>query len=772
MIKNLRFVLLSMLMMLAGTVMAEKQVTIDFNNNYATLFPTLPGTSSSDSHDGDFTEATTSAAVDGVTVTVSPAAEGVNNANRIWSGNPRLRMYSGTLTISSSAEKITKMEITRSTNAGKVANQNTVDTGTMTTSDQQSNGVVEWAGEAQSITISIAGNTQFSQIVVTLGGDPGTVVPEKKMVRVYKKATSVETGMTYIMVANNEGALKMATNVTGNYGYLQVEGVTEVNGEVSYANNSGEFTFTNTDNGYTIKQADSRYLYQTGTYNSFNVTAEPTEGELWTVEPQGDGTFKITNINVQKFIQFDPQYTSYGSYSDQRGILPSLYVFDREEESGDTPVEYTIVSSIKEFASVATGEVVALTLNNAQVVYVNEYSNNKELFVRDATGAVDLSNLDINAELGQVLSGTIIGKRGARSGFTVAMLPVEDTNANTVTVGAAQTVAPVELAIDEASTAFVCDLIKIDDVVIENGKACADGVQLALFDRFNLGIISQLKADGSHYNLTGLMYDGGTQYGPELVVTAATYADGSPLVEEGPTAVAGIEALLALESPSTNLELTLTNAQVLFNDNNYIYVRENGKALCFYQMPDAIKTLFATNAVINGKINVDYEVYKLLPEVKKNAKTTADGLNAAEGEDAVPTETTLADVAEGKNVCDLVKVTANLIREVTYKEDGETVSSTNYYLMDGDTKLIVVNNGKNLKTLADEGVETVTVTGIVNTNNNAYQIKLVKNAADTAGINTVTTDAQQTAVYNLNGQRVEKTAKGLYIQNGRKFIVK
>ena len=168
MIKNLRFALLSMFMVLTGSMMAQK-VTIDFNNDYAMLFPTLAGVSSSDSHDGDFTEATTSSVVDGVYVVVSAAAEGVSNANRIWSANPRLRMYSGTLTIVSTGDAITKMEITRTTNASKVANNNTVDTGTLTTSDQQQNGVVEWTGNANSVTITIAGNTQFSKIELTLG---------------------------------------------------------------------------------------------------------------------------------------------------------------------------------------------------------------------------------------------------------------------------------------------------------------------------------------------------------------------------------------------------------------------------------------------------------------------------------------------------------------------------------------------------------------------------------------------------------------------------
>ena len=46
---------------------------------------------------------------------------------------------------------------------------------------------------------------------------------------------------------------------------------------------------------------------------------------------------------------------------------------------------------------------------------------------------------------------------------------------------------------------------------------------------------------------------------------------------------------------------------------------------------------------------------------------------------------------------------------------------------------------------------------------------------ETTGINTVENGqpaTENTAVYNLNGQRIMKPTKGLYIQNGKKYIVK
>ena len=141
------------------------QTTFDFDNDYKTLFPGLPGVSSTESNEGDFNEATT-CTVDGIAVTVSAKEEGNPNANRIWTSSARLRMYSGTLTIQApEGKQITKIDI-----AQKKWNANTkVDNGTL---DNKGN----WTGSANKVVYSIAGNTQIKTITVTLG-EGGTPQP-------------------------------------------------------------------------------------------------------------------------------------------------------------------------------------------------------------------------------------------------------------------------------------------------------------------------------------------------------------------------------------------------------------------------------------------------------------------------------------------------------------------------------------------------------------------------------------------------------------------
>ena len=155
------------------------QTTFDFDKDYKTLFPNLPGVSSMESNEGDFNEATT-CTVDGIAVTVSAKEEGITNANRIWTSSPRLRMYSGTLTVQApEGKQISKIEIAQK----KWNANNKVDNGTL---DAKGN----WTGSANKVVYSIAGNTQIKTMTVTL--DNGGTTPEPPVVITYTDVASVK----------------------------------------------------------------------------------------------------------------------------------------------------------------------------------------------------------------------------------------------------------------------------------------------------------------------------------------------------------------------------------------------------------------------------------------------------------------------------------------------------------------------------------------------------------------------------------------------------
>lgn len=121
----------------------------------------------------------------------------------------------------------------------------------------------------------------------------------------------------YWIVANG----KYAMPLTGNYGYLQVDGA-------GYTDNV--FKFSKVDGGYTIQQADGKYLYMTGNYDSYNVSATvPSDGgHVWTVEKNDDGSYKILNVLKSKYVQLDSQYGTYGAYTAVKGTMPNLVPAD------------------------------------------------------------------------------------------------------------------------------------------------------------------------------------------------------------------------------------------------------------------------------------------------------------------------------------------------------------------------------------------------------------------------------------------------------------
>ena len=305
--------LLASLLMTMGSFADE--VTFDFVNNGLTMFQGITVGSTQDgqdnttlTHDGDITENKT-ATIDGVTLEVTPS--GATNPNRIWtvksSGATSLRYYGGTMTFTAS-KNIKEIEFVDDSKW----NAPTPSTGAFTSKT--------WTGDAASVTLTFTGQCRIKSIKVSYGD----VVVDPVQTVSYTKATAISDG-SYLIVANADGALKAATPISGKaYGYLNVVDATATN-DVIAMEAGNEFTFTAVDGGYTIQQADGKYLYMKGTYNSFNLSDARVDGDVFTVDANADGTFKITNVAMGKYFQYSTKYTSYGAYTDEQGIMPSLY---------------------------------------------------------------------------------------------------------------------------------------------------------------------------------------------------------------------------------------------------------------------------------------------------------------------------------------------------------------------------------------------------------------------------------------------------------------
>ena len=148
---------------------------------------------------------------------------------------------------------------------------------------------------------------------------------------------------------------------------------------------------------------------------------------------------------------------------------------------------------------------------------------------------------------------------------------------------------------------------------------------------------------------------------------------------------------------------------------------------------------------------------------------SAEGLTVGTGGSVDVAEITMANLT-GVNTGALV----------SYKELTCSVQVNNektfYYLSDGTTTLQVYNTLYAFNAL--EAGKKYNITGVYQQFNTTKEI-LPRSAADieivsgiSTGINNVEKIAEGAAIYNLNGVRVNKVQKGVYVVNGKKVVIK
>lgn len=107
---------------------------------------------------------------------------------------------------------------------------------------------------------------------------------------------------------STEGVYANSKGTDVSYGYLPSSTTASV------------FTITNVEGGVTIQDEHGRYVYVSGTYNSFNFAEEaPTEGHIFSVTKNDDGTFTFVCLLNGKTIGYgEGTYTSWGVYGEDK----------------------------------------------------------------------------------------------------------------------------------------------------------------------------------------------------------------------------------------------------------------------------------------------------------------------------------------------------------------------------------------------------------------------------------------------------------------------
>ena len=199
---------------------------------------------------------------------------------------------------------------------------------------------------------------------------------------------------------------------------------------------------------------------------------------------------------------------------------------------------------------------------------------------------------------------------------------------------------------------------------------------------------------------------------------------------------------------------------VTYANGKYIYLTDGTSNLLFYG--DNAKNL-KQGDVISGDLG-DGQLgaiwgklyrYNKLPEF---SFTEMDVKVESEGATVEPKTITVDQL--GENVNAYVKI-----------EGAEFVSATNKNLTFkvGETELAVYNQfGVDVEALEAGAKYTILAMGAVYKEN--YQVYPISFTSGSSNITTVKTDAANSAIFNLQGQRVNKAAKGLYIVNGKKVV--
>lgn len=298
--------LLSIMALMLSAAMFAEDVTFDFDNDYATLFPNLAGVSGTGSTDGDITETVILTSGD-ITMTINPAESGT--ATRIWSGSPRLRIYSGTFTIASSGAPITYVKFETGSNWN-------VTTATGTLSGK------EWSGSAQSIDFAVSKNTQIKSVTISTEG--GHVVLNTLYSIDFKASQdgwsidnkSMDEALSYVWKANTSYGY-VASAYVDNASHPSESWIVSPVFDLSKASGL-ELTINHAGNKFAGKVSDQVTYYAStdegGTWNKLEVATWPA-GNNWTfVESTVDIAAYAGKPSVMLAVAYVSTTESAGTY--------------------------------------------------------------------------------------------------------------------------------------------------------------------------------------------------------------------------------------------------------------------------------------------------------------------------------------------------------------------------------------------------------------------------------------------------------------------------
>lgn len=584
----------------------------------------------------------------------------------------------------------------------------------------------------------------------------------------FQKATTITSGKRYLIVATeNEGAdLHIAGAITSNYDYLKLVDPAHVDNDGTVIMNDldNAFTITAVDGGYNIQQADGRYLYQSGTYNSFNADNAPSEGDVWTIKPQADGTFLITNTSVNKYVQYDSKYNSFGSYADERGTLPMLY----EEVGGKMAPTVSFAQSEVTANLLSPDAFVAPELSSTSDGAVAYTSSNPDVATVDEDGLVSLVGQGTTTITATVAETDTYTEATAEYTLTVTTLS-EFRRTATVTTG-----KQYILTADIDGTSHVAktvregngyDYLYVNDLTTANVMASADLYSFTLTAVEGGFTIQQ--PDGRYLYMNDNDYttlNAGEEAGANAVWSIAQQAGGTFMIQNVAT---GKYIQYSTTHTSFGCYRDAQDDGVLpsLYEKATLDVTDAGYATLFSQhaiiVPEGMEAAVATN-VVDGRLAIDYRypagaVIPASTGVLLKAEAGNHGYNVATTDATAPADNLLKGSVE-----DATTVGDNcLFYMLSYDQNDENLG----FYWGAENGAAFTNEGGKAYLAVPQA-----------TANGAIGFALDGSLVTAIGQATADTNAPA-KIYTIDGRLMQQTRtadlpRGLYIVNGKKVIIK
>ena len=544
------------------------------------------------------------------------------------------------------------------------------------------------------------------------------------------------------------------------------------------------------------KNAGSEWNFLAGENNIFKFTASSVN---W-----AQGTSEEFEVNAET-----PIYLVKGGSANQ--AVDFIYI----QKTGDAEAlpTFTEVNSIAELRAIKVEDEydevpVKLNLHDAKITALHKSSDyGMEMIdfaiLEDATGAIDISNLMMEAtaegtlegnfEAGSVLNGTLY----ATLNWPNTLWASEDTEKSQITL-TTSTVVPTEATLAEViKPENDLRLFKLQDVTIKKVGTedapdfdfCQGEQSIQIRDAFALWFSDGSNMPEKLQSVTGILYAGYEsldQETPNYFFTPLSY-EATPAAPEIPVVenIAALRQVEGGEMEDPSVKLMLKNAKI-----TYVQKMDEGidprAAVSYAILEDETGAVEISNIItkananswftgelkegveLNGYINVNYSAWSTA--LVANDETSKSVLTIT------PTTITPTDTVK---IADLYKAENHLrlfeLKDVDFAvEDGAPVIKKDY------ASIILADQFSVLPEDMPETAKFESVVGVVFVDFETYTFCPISyKFATSDGISSIAVAAKNAAVYNLNGAKVlgagesvKGLAKGIYVVGGKKIVVK